>query len=502
MSNQLRPAHGAAWVVAELAGTHATSLVTFVVLARMLEASAFGLIALASALTALAAAILDQGLGAALIQRSKLETAHIDSAFWLNLVGGVLLAIAMICLAAPISSWFQEPQLAPIVQWMSLRCILVALTTTQQALMQRAMKFRELAARTMMGEVCGGIAGVGAALSGFGAWALVVQGLVFSGVSTIALWSIADWRPRMRFSLRHAKELYSFGKHVFLTQLLRATDQRLPDFVVGGLLGADTLGIFRVATRTAETLTTLSTTVIKRVLFPAFSALSADRLTRHKAFNTAWRVVGLFGLPLFAIGAYWGPSVVSVVYGHQWARSGDLLPYLVPVGLLTSMQAVLGALILADGRSGIGLAARLVNTLGVAASVAIGSQWGLTGVAVAIFANSLVIESSVFLAGASRSSGIRLTTTLALLSGPLVASALALACDLTLGSRIRATLDVQGLLISGRPWLGLVSGVSVSILFFAGAYTAALAAFWPDDLSEAKRFLAAFVPRLAPRTPV
>src|SRR5919106_5479534 len=172
---QRRVARGLSWTMVDIWGRQAVNLLIFVVLARLLTAQDFGLVALAAVFVLFAQIIVDQGLGDALIQRRVLTRAHIDTAFWVAVATGMLLTAAGLLLAGPIAAVLEQAELAPILRVLSLTFVMSAMNSIQIALLRRELAFRSLAIRSLVASAGGGAFGVVLASLGFGAWALVGQ---------------------------------------------------------------------------------------------------------------------------------------------------------------------------------------------------------------------------------------------------------------------------------------------------------------------------------------
>ena len=88
MSLRAIAARSALWSAAETWGVRGVSALVFLLLARLLEPAAFGVMALASVYLMILQMLADQGFAEAIIQRPELEDAHRDSAFWANVAIG------------------------------------------------------------------------------------------------------------------------------------------------------------------------------------------------------------------------------------------------------------------------------------------------------------------------------------------------------------------------------------------------------------------------------
>ena len=271
----------ALWAAGESWSLRGVSLLVFLVLARLVDPAAFGLVALAAVYVTTVQALSDQGLATALIQRENLEEAHKDSAFWANL------ALATLALAWPAAAFYSEPRLAVILRWYALWPLLGSLSVVQQALLRRAMRFRELALRQLAGAIAGGIVGIAMAYAGMGVWALVAQQLVNQAVALAVLWSIAEWRPRFAFSHRHFRDLFGFGFNVLAANMMRAIGFQADRLVLGFFLGATELGYYSIAQRLLAIVTDFVAGSAERIVVPLFSRIQGDRERVSRGLMTA-----------------------------------------------------------------------------------------------------------------------------------------------------------------------------------------------------------------------
>src|SRR5215207_3662826 len=123
MSLRQKAAKGVFWSVIQKWGRAAISTLTFVVLSRLLAPQAFGLVALATAFTVFIALFLDQGFGAAIVQRETLDPEHLDTAFWLNVLTSILMTGGLIAVSGLLGVLFDEPGLGSVLRWLSITLI-------------------------------------------------------------------------------------------------------------------------------------------------------------------------------------------------------------------------------------------------------------------------------------------------------------------------------------------------------------------------------------------
>jgi O-antigen/teichoic acid export membrane protein len=360
---QRRVARGLTWTIVDIWGKQALNLVVFIVLARLLVPDDFGLVALAGVFVALAQLLVDQGLGDALIQRREVTRSHIDTAFWVAVATGSLLAAGGIVLAIPIAAALRQPALQPILQVLSLTLVLAAPTSIQIALLRRELAFRSLAMRAIAAAAGGGAVGVTLAFLGFGAWALVGQQLAGAALSVLILWRVTPWRPSRQFSAKHFRELFSFGINVVGSDILAFFSRNSDNLLIGVVLGTTPLGFYAVAYRIMEVSQTALVNIARRITFPAFSRLQHDHSRMRSAYFRVTRVAGVVILPTYLALALIAPELTVAVFGARWAQSGSVAAILFLIGPVLAVGAFNDSLLNAAGHPEVVLRFRFITTV-------------------------------------------------------------------------------------------------------------------------------------------
>src|SRR3954451_767241 len=145
MSLSKKVTQAVSWLAVAQVAQRATTLVVTAILARKLVPADFGLIALTLLSVNFIAYFQDMGLSSALVQRGDLSKEHLDTAFWLNVVGGLILGLIGVALAPLISSAFHEPRLTELLMVMMITLPLNGLGWASNSLLQRQLAFKQIA---------------------------------------------------------------------------------------------------------------------------------------------------------------------------------------------------------------------------------------------------------------------------------------------------------------------------------------------------------------------
>ncbi len=322
-----RSLKGLVWATGESVGVALISLVSFVILARLLSPEDFGIVALASVFITFSLLLTGHSFADAVVQRPALEADHLDTAFWSTLVIALVLMAACLAGADRAAAALHAPALADVLRWLSPVLPLGALSSVQIALLRRDMRFDVVARRSVLGRGLGAAVGIGMALAGYGYWALVGQQLV-GQVAMTAAFAAGSWRPRLRFSGRRFREMWAFGAQVSLCQVLGGAGEQTLNLLVGTIFGTTALGYFTLAWRSVQLIRSLISSAVYQVGLSAFSKLQHDRAAMADAFVNATRLACLVGFPVAVGIVLIDRPLVLAAFDSQWQASIPLLAVL------------------------------------------------------------------------------------------------------------------------------------------------------------------------------
>jgi PST family polysaccharide transporter len=456
------------------------SVVSTMILARLLRPADFGLLAMVAPLTVLVGTFRELGLTMATVQAPTLETRQSSGLFWLALALNVGVALLLVA-AAPAAAWFYgEPRLVPITIALAVGVFFLGLSAQHEALLVRRMQFPALMRNVLRASLAGVAVAIGAALLGAGYWALVLQSVVFSGVRTAGIWRASPWRPawlgwRPSRVLEGVRDLVSYGVHYMGFQALGTVGRNTDRVLVGYYTGATGVGLYDAAYRWAHY-------PIQHV-FPPLYGVAVSGLSRTQHDPDAYRAACRAGfvpvlaalLPVLAFMAVEAESAIRVLLGERWLAAAPVFRILCVAYFFNCMARLTTWLFLSRGNTRRQFRWALVYTPVMAAGAWIGVQWGVVGAAWGVAAATI------------------------LLAGPRVAFCLAdspLTWGDFLGIVSRPALTsaaAAGALLAARRILPLPEGgpawLAAAALVFAAAYAAAWATT-PGGRREARRMLA------------
>ena len=397
MSIKQKAIKGIFWSGIQNWGSQAGSLIIFLVLARLLSAADFGLVALANTFLAFFNLFIEQGFTLALIQLQEIEKEHINTAFWFQICIGLGLTIIGFISANIIAEIFQQPLLESILKWFSLIFFINSLNAVQIAILRRKFAFRAIAIRALSGIICSGIVGISLAVSGFGVWSLVGQQLTFEIVGVIAFWTTSDWKPRLQFSLKHFQELYKFGISIFYSKILTFFNRNTDNLLIGYFLGEVALGYYAIAYRVLEVLTQLLVRTSNQVILSVLSRLQAEPEKFIRVFYKIIKFASLIALPVFLGVITLAHELVIIIFSEKWQSSIPIMQVLAFGGIIYLILFFNRSVFVAIGKPFWRFHLELLNACFNIIACMVAVRYGILAVAFAyVISDFLVIPASLW----------------------------------------------------------------------------------------------------------
>jgi lipopolysaccharide exporter len=431
------------------------------VLARLLEPSAFGLVAMAGVILRFGSYFSQMGIGSALIQKKELSPEDIRAAFTSTFLLG-LFFFGLIWTAAPLAVHiFDNKELIVLLRVMGLSFVLTGFSTTALSLLRRNLAFRSLAIIDIVSFGIGyGAIGVLMAYSGFGVWSLVAGALCQNAISGVLSYLFNRYRVWFIYRWKHFRPLYSFGSRVSVIGFFEFIGSNLDTLAIGHFLGAPLLGIYNRAFMLVNLPMQYVTSSFSRVLFPSYSRIQEETPRLKRAYLSSILLVGSFLLPTCTGIAVASREIVLVVLGEKWIAAIPVLSVLA-IGTPLSLLSHLGA-ILCEARAVLNLKLIMQSVYLILLAVLFYflSSFGLMGFAIAVVIGAAFLHFAYLLV-MMRILNITLTEIVrvyspALFSSVIVGSVMFLASTLLRGSDIPVALVFAVQLVIGGALLILL----------------------------------------------
>ena len=328
-----------------------TGFVVTMILARLLEPSDFGLIAMLMVVVGIAQVFTDVGLGGALIQRSNALQIHYSSVFYFNLFIASVLTLITYFSAEFIADFYSNQALIPLTQTISVLFIISALSSVQAIRLRKHLQYALLTKAGFISSLLSGVVGITSAFNNMGVWALVAQIISQAVFYNIILWKFADWTPAFTFSFNALRQLWGFGFRMFLSNLLDAIYNQIDFLIIGKIFSAATLGYFQRAKQFNALVIQYSSGSLMSVMFPILSKVQDD-LPRFQGIVFKALEILCFVTFLLLGGLYLSSEeLVVFLFSDKWLPSVKYLEILLLSGFGYPLSALLVNILSSRGNS-------------------------------------------------------------------------------------------------------------------------------------------------------
>lgn len=362
------------------------SIASTVFLARLLDPSDFGIVALALVLLSTSNLFSGLGMRHALIQTRIERNTAAYHAILVTFVAGLFFTSLVFFFADVFAGLLGNIQTSSLLKVLSIVILMQSVSLVPEALLQKDLLFAKVSSSMLFPELIYlGIAVVLASI-GFGLWSLVYAGVARAFSRMILLLMICpgrEWlRPR-QVDTAVIKSLLKFGVQSTGSGFVSFANSVMDNMFVGRVMGVQALGYYSKAYDFSTNTVDGFNKVLGGVLFPSYSQIQEDRERLSSAYMKSLRLVALVIVPA-SVGIFsLAQEFISVLLGEKWLPMVASLQILSLMCLVRSLSATTSPLFLSMGFPNFDLRAGLLVMV-VALAGMFSLQWmGITGVATA-----------------------------------------------------------------------------------------------------------------------
>jgi O-antigen/teichoic acid export membrane protein len=444
-----------AFSYAEKYGSFVLSLLSTMVVSRLLGPAEIGVFAIGMAVVGVVAVIRELGVSTYLVQEAHLDEPRVRAAFTLAVAMGVGLAVVVLLLSVPAGRFYGDSNVTGIIAILALNFALAPLGSVSQALLMRELRFSALTWIRLSHALIIGVVSVALAALGWGpqslAWAAVMASV---GNAAMSLWA----RPhpmRPAFTGADLRRVFAVGGPATAINVVDEVINALPELVLGRAQSLTAAGLFSRGRGMSQ----MAHQLIARAAGPVFLAVFADRQRE-----------GVSLTPLYAkatscvVALGWGglaEPVVKVLFGANWLEVAPLMRWLCAAAGVALLTSGAHHLLLAGGGVRDVLRAKLLALPAHALCLCVGAAFGAEWMCIAMLPTTAIATLLLAMAVRRRFNiGLLQQLTPALASAPLaLASAAGAALGLLLTAPDTALGAAARLALGGGCGLALATTV-------------------------------------------
>lgn len=334
----------ASWLIGARLSAKGLDFLTLMILARLLGPADFGLIAMTMTAVLIVEAVTQLPLLQALVRLDDVSDDKFDTAFTLAILRGVIVAVLLLLLAKPISTFFGDTRLYPLISLLAFAPVLRGLVSPGLAHFMRAMDFRQDAALLLIGKFVGTVVACLWAWATGSFWAIAAGTICTPLVMMVLSYRIAPYRPNL--GLTAWREFVDIIGWNSLSQLCVATNWQLGQILVGRMTNTASVGLYSMAANIVALPHQALMQPLTRPLVSAFSSAKRSGKVKNGYKQTLHSLI-LVTAPTFLTISILSDPLIRLILGNEWLPAAVLLRWEAIAALLVIPLAALGPLAMA-----------------------------------------------------------------------------------------------------------------------------------------------------------
>lgn len=296
-----------------------------ILLARLLNPYDFGVIAMQGVFFAISSAFIDCGLEGALIQKKECTKADMNAAFIYSVSISVALYVLLFLAAPLIEDFYHTPNLGKVIRISALVLMINAVGIVPRSLLQRQLRFMELALASTAIQFVAGFVAVMMAYHGYAYWALVGQTLLAAGLMAVAYYVYTRWWPSFQFSMESFRQLITFGLPMLLTALVHSIYNNLYSLVIGKKYDARQLGLYNRAENYSGYVAFSLSDMSMRALYPILSRVQDDLAQLKVAALRILHASAFIVVPINIFLLIKAEDIICILLTGKWLEMAPLM---------------------------------------------------------------------------------------------------------------------------------------------------------------------------------
>ncbi len=373
------------WTTYGAIATRMLTLLSNLILARLLQPSEFGVISVAYIFWAFGNLFNQGTAGDFLVYKGVEDKRYLNTTYTISLMIGLVLALGMVAVSPLAANFFGVPDLVWILVVFAFNLLLSSAQSVYVGVLIRRMQYRELANLSFIAAVVRVVCTTACALLGLSYWSFVVGDTAswLTGCALARRDSMHDFRLQIDPQARAEVLSYclgatgsSFGYYV---------NANCDNFVVGKFLGNASLGYYNLAYQLTMALTMILQQVIGLLGMSAFAQMTDDQ-EQENALLKVVEQIAFLAAPLYALFfLVIDQQAISVIFGAKWVPICTAIPWLLVFAYFRLINIPLINMLSAKGRPEVNAKVNLQIAPIAVLSFMIGAwKGGILGVSIAV----------------------------------------------------------------------------------------------------------------------
>lgn len=368
------------------------NLVFGLILARVLDASDYGMVGMLAIFSAIASTIQESGFTAALTNQKEIRHEDYNAVFWFSTLTGVLFYLILFFCAPLIAKFYDKPELLGLSRVVFLGFLFGGFGIASNAYLFKTLMVKERTKIDIISLVCSGVIGIALALNGFAYYGLAIQTVTYIGVGSFLKFIYAPWKPVFQINLRPLRLMFGFSSKLILTNIFTQISNNVFSVILGKFYSPKQLGFYSQGQKWMGMGNSFVGGMINGVSQPILVESVSNEDWQRNIFRKMVRFGSFISFPLMFGLAFVSKEFILIFLGIKWFPSIIFLQLFCLWGAFWFLQSLYTNLLISHGKSNLYLYGVVVNGCFQLLLIICFSYFGIYSMAIGfVFANMIGI---------------------------------------------------------------------------------------------------------------
>lgn len=370
---------GAKWSTISTMTIAFSQILRLSILTRFLDKSDFGIVAIITFILGLTQVFGDLGFTVAVMHKKEVTKSEFSSVFWVQLLIFTLIYFILILFSSLFAEFYKQPTITTLMPIALLDIIFWGIGKLYDTILQKQMKFRVIAIRSIMSSLLSLLLAWLLAYWGFGIYSLILSTLFYSGFNNVWNFILGQKEYKIQFHVLYSevKPFLSIGLYKTGAQILDYFSGKLDIIIIGRFLGTDVLGIYSLSKELVLKIAALVNIIVIKVALPYFVTIQDDIKLLQIRYCEMVRLFAFLNFPICSILFVFSNYIVVILYGSDYIYAGKLISLLAFYVLINGVSSSEGILVAAMGKTYLGFKWTVIRVFVTMLAITISAQYSI-----------------------------------------------------------------------------------------------------------------------------
>lgn len=389
---------GLGWTTVSTIIVAVVAIVKISVLARYLDKSDFGLMAIVTFVISFMELFNDFGVSIGILHKQDISKNEYNSLYWVNLFISVFLFGILAFVSPFISVFYGMPQLTDLLLLIGVNLIISGVGRQFKTIEQKELRFNYIAKVDMLGALVSLLSAVFLAVNGYGVYALVYSLIIQFTFVNICYFvkGLRIYGLGFHCNVKETVPFLKMGMYQVGGQVANYFNRDLDVLLIGKFFSPDILGGYSLAKQLVFRPFQFLNPIVLRVASPILARFQNDLSELRRRYLEMLNIISSLNIIVYVLLIIFAPLAVHILYGYAFDSIIILVRILSLYMIFRAIANPVGSLVIATGRTDLDFYWNVMLLLVMPIFIYFGSLFGVIGVTISLAFSMIVLYTPIW----------------------------------------------------------------------------------------------------------